>query len=110
MIKDFSLQTGIMETFHKDAVTGKITIHKEQDVEPLLELNKKAQAINNGSWKGDMHHVASIPTIVIEMWTEELKLKQAHNANPLHKENRKFLKAKLNSPDWALLRTKAGQI
>jgi len=40
-MKDIDPQTGIIETFSKDAMTGKIQIHKEQDVQPFLEANKQ---------------------------------------------------------------------
>ena len=54
--------------------------------------------------------MASIPPIVIEMWTEELKAKGADCCNPTSAQNRKFLLSKLNSSEWAYLRTKQGVI
>jgi hypothetical protein len=109
-MRDLDLQTGIVETFNKDSTTGKIHIHKEQDVNPFLEANK--QSINNqtGGFKGDMHKMASIPPIVLEMWREDMKAKGYPNPNPLSDEHKKYLKAKLNSPDWNFLRTKQGVI
>jgi len=54
--------------------------------------------------------MASIPPIVIVQWTEELKKHGADCINPLDAKNRKFLLAKLNSPEWNKLRTKQGVI
>jgi hypothetical protein len=109
-MRDIDAQTGIIETFSKDAMSGKISIHKEQDVKPFLESNKR-DIVNQGSgFKGDMHKMASIPPIVLEMWREEMKKQGYSNPNPLAVENRVFLKLKLNSPDWAFLRTKQGVI
>ena len=109
-MKEIDYQTGIIETFSQDAMSGKISIHKEQDVKPFLESNK--QEINNqtSGFKGDMHKMASIPPIVLEMWREEMKKQGYSNPNPLAVENRVFLKLKLNSPDWNFLRTKQGVI
>ena len=107
---DIDPQTGIIETFSKDATTGKIHIHKQQDVNPFLEFNQAEMSNQSGGFKGGWHKMASIPPIVIEMWREEMKAKGYPNPNPLDAENRKFLLGKLNSPDWNKLRTKQGVI
>lgn len=109
-MKDIDYQTGIIETFSQDAMSGKISIHKEQDVKPFLESNKRDVINQSSGFKGTMHKMASIPPIVLEMWREEMKRQGYSNPNPLAAENRVFLKLKLNSPDWAMLRTKQGVI
>lgn len=107
---DIDRFTGIVETFKKDDLTGKIHIKKSQDVEGLLDLNSADRTSSNNSWRGDMHKVASIPLIFIEQWREELKAMGSANINPLARENKLFFIAKLNSRDWAKLRTKEGRI
>lgn len=107
---DIDPQTGIIETFSKDAMTGKIHIHKQQDVNPFLQFNQNEMNNQSSGFKGGWHKMASIPPIVIEQWREEMKAKGYDNPNPLHAENRKFLLSKLNSPDWNKLRTKQGVI
>ena len=102
-------QTDIIEHYSKDA-NGKIQVHQTQDVDPFLEFNRKARESALGGFKGDMHKMASIPPIVIVMWTEELKASGADCVNPLDVQNRKFLLGKLNSPEWNKLRTKQGVI
>ena len=109
-MRDIDLQTGIIETFHKDSQTGKIHIHKEQDVNPFLEANKLERDNQSSGFKGTMHKMASIPPIVLEMWREDMKKKGYPNSNPLAVENRKYLLSMLNSPDWNFLRTKQGII
>ena len=109
-MRDIDAQTGIIETFSKDSQTGKIHIHKEQDVNPFLEANKREMDSQTTGFKGDMHKMASIPPIVLEMWREDMKKKGYNNPNPLAVENRKYLLARLNSPDWNFLRTKQGVI
>tara|TARA_R110000823_G_scaffold22385_1_gene67026 strand:- start:236 stop:559 length:324 start_codon:yes stop_codon:yes gene_type:complete len=107
-MKDLDYQTGILESY--SVVDKKIKVHKTQDVNPFLNANK--QEINNQStgFKGDMHKMASIPPIVLEMWREDMKKKGYPNSNPLAVSNRKYLLSKLNSPDWNFLRTKQGVI
>jgi hypothetical protein len=109
-MRDIDLQTGIIETFHKDNMTGKIHIKKEQDVHPFLDANKAEMSMQSGGFKGDMHKMASIPPIVLEMWREDMKAKGYPNPNPLAVENRKYLLSKLNDPAWNFLRTKQGII
>jgi len=106
---DIDAQTGIIEKYSKDD-SGKVKVYQTQDVKPFLEHNKKFEDANPKGFKGDWHRMASIPPIVIVMWTEELKASGADNTNPLDVKNRKFLLSKLNSPEWNKLRTKQGMI
>lgn len=110
-IFDVDHHTGIVETFKKDAMTGNIEIKKFQNVDKILDAN--ASDINSqidNNWRGDMHKVASIPMIVIDMWREELKKQGASDTNPLAKCNKLFLIAKINSSEWSKIRTKEGRI
>lgn len=102
-------QTDIVEHYSKD-INGKIQVYQTQDVQPFIEHNNQAQDVNGKGFKGDWHRMASIPPIVIVMWTEELKKMGADCINPIDKKNRKFLIGKLNDPDWNKLRTKQGVI
>jgi len=109
-MRDIDAQTGIIETFSKDAITGKINIKKEQDVNPFLAANRNELSSQTSGFKGDMHKMASIPPIVLEMWREDMKKHGYPDTNPLAVCNRKYLLSKLNSPDWNFLRTKQGVI
>ncbi len=102
--------TGIVDTFEQDPMTGKISINKTQEVGDLLDLNQAERLSNSGSFRGDMHKVASIPLIFIDQWREELKAMGAANINPLANANKAFFVGKLNSRNWAKLRTKEGRI
>lgn len=95
---------GITEYYSKDPMTGKITIRSTQDVAPVLKSNQQAKEIESGNWKGDMHHVASIPKVIWEQWWREF------GSNPMSKENRPRLLKKLNDRDWEKLRTKSGRL
>lgn len=54
---------------------------------------------------GFMHKVASIPLEVWEQWVLEWK-NSGHQGEP----DQDFLRAKLNSPEYAYLRTRSGRI
>ena len=102
----YDSDTGVVEHFQKEE--GKIIISKSQDVENTLKHNQ-IDRINNGSWKGDMHKVASIPVIVAEKWINELRM-AGRNTSLFCAENKPFLIAKLNSLEFQKLRTKEGVI
>lgn len=70
----------------------------------LLDYATKQRNAASDNWKGDMHHVASIPVEVWEQWWKEF------GGNPGAKENWPKLAAKLNSKDWCKLRTKEGRV
>lgn len=95
--------TGLTEYFHK---TEKgFAIETVQDVEGVIEHNKKALNNDNGHYRhGNFHPVAAIPHIVIEQWRKEL------GDDPLAKRNRKWLIAKLNDSDNKFLRLKGGRL
>ena len=104
--------TGITETFHE--VDNKVIIHKTADVSRELANNKREINSKDSGWKGggqgNWHKVASIPTIIIERWREELKAKGNPDNNPLSANNRPFLIAKLNDRNFSSLRTKEGRL
>jgi len=108
-ILDFDRHSGVIETFQQHE--GKNVIRKHQNTNAIIEANRQEMSSNiDGNWKGDMHKVASIPLIVVDMWREELKAKGVHDCDPLSTDNRPFLIAKINSSDWRGLRTKQGRI
>lgn len=106
---DIDAQTGIVEHYSKDE-DGKIKVYQTQDVKPFIQQNQRDLSNDSGGFKGNYHKMASIPPIVIVMWTEELKAMGAPDSNPTAVCNRKFLLGKLNSPEWNKLRTKQGVI
>lgn len=102
--------SGVTEGFAKGD-DGKIRIKKTQDVGHILDLNgAEANSKLDQGWKGDFHKVASIPMVVIDIWREELKAKGAHDCDPLSRNNKRFLIAKINSSEWSKLRTKTGRV
>tara|TARA_R110000744_G_scaffold121908_2_gene226758 strand:+ start:63 stop:404 length:342 start_codon:yes stop_codon:yes gene_type:complete len=107
---DADKYTGVIETFQKHE--GKNIIRRHQNTDAIFNANNNELNTHSSgnNWAGDMHKVASIPLIVVDMWREELKAKGLHNCNPLHNDNKTFLIAKINSSEWSKLRTKQGRI
>ncbi len=90
---------------------GELTVNRVQDVEPILEANKAAMS-NAPSWRpyagSNLRHVASIPLVVAEQWLKEgLDIIGPASKTP---EMRRKLAQKLNSNEYAYLRTYPGQV
>lgn len=79
---------------------------------PILDHNKKLYTQNDGHSPGKgLKRVASIPTIVLEIWAKEYNRDQ-NNGNwfGLPKQvQTKILKEKLNSSDFRYFRTAPGR-
>ena len=79
---------------------------------PILDHNKKLYTQNDGySPDKGLKRVASIPTIVLEIWCKEYH-KDQNNGNwfALPKETQhKILREKLNSSDYRYFRTASGR-
>lgn len=98
-------EAGIRHTW-EDNQDGTYTVHSEQDVEDLLDLNKAMANHNDGySPSREWRRAAFIPAIVLLKWRQELG-----GTDPLGPENRTWLKRRLNDPDWQHLRTASGRI
>lgn len=87
-----------------DEENNKTIIETVQDVEPLLNWTQKALSNSDQGWKGDWHHVAAIPLVVIEEWWREF------GGDPFSEEHKAKTIAKINSRDWCKVRTKEGKI
>jgi hypothetical protein len=89
----------IRTRFHPHA-DGSFTIQRrDDDVSPTLEWNKKLQ--NEPQKTESFHHIASIPAIVIEKWMTEEGAPVL--SMPAH-EFKKFIRRKLEDPDYAFLK------
>ena len=97
---DRNPEMGITRWFHHDDATGESTIHTEQDIEPLLELNSKLR--NNQTrldrW-GDGKIVASVPMTIYGEWLTSGKI-----------HDQSFLTRWLNDPANRVHRTFIGKV
>ena len=91
---------GRHEVFHEEP-DGTFTIETRQDAQAIVDENKRrfndyGDKLSIGK-RGDFHKVASIPATVMDQWIKET------NGEILN--DPKILAAKLNDPDWKLLKT-----
>ena len=89
---------------------GKLTINSQQDLNPLLDRNKKLYTQNDGyTASRDMRRVASVPPIMLEIWTKEHNGSRNWFALPKETQN-KILRTKLNSSEFKYFRTAEGRL
>ena len=89
---------------------GKLTINNQQNVNPLLERNKRLYTANSGYTPSrDFKRIASIPPIILEIWTKEHNGSRNWFALPKETQN-KILKTKLNSSEFKYFRTAEGSL
>lgn len=100
---DYDPYSGITETYHRNADKS-FTIHQTQDCQKAIDTIKEVRNSAQAGFKGEMHHMASIPLLLWEKWTIEF------GSDPGHPSNAKKLKAKLNSNEWQALRVKEGRM
>lgn len=96
------MDSPIKTKFKYDRSEDNMIVKSEQDVQPLLELNKKE--LNGDSPYGGvegngMRKVASIPLIVVEKWKREL------GVDVFNKDHMPKVKQLLNDAEWRWLRT-----
>lgn len=91
--------------FHHDTNADRITISHSQDVSGILEQNKRARALAESAKSTEMQRVASIPAVVVMEW-----MKEGINVMAPNHEDKKRIKKKLNSPEYAYLRTGGGRL
>lgn len=103
-ILDYDPVTGVQEIFHK--TDDGFAIQTVQNVENVLNNNKRALNEDSGNYRGaNYHHVAAIPIVVAQKWRKEL-----NGDDPFAAHNRKWLISKLNDPDNKFMRTKGGTL
>lgn len=97
--------TGAYETFFYDHADGRWGIHRYEDVTQHVDVVKAAYNESGTDWKGDMHHVASIPST---LWPELEKIGVMSRGGKILDKSR--LKAWLNERDNQAFRTRPGRI
>lgn len=79
-----------------------------QDVEPVLDLNKRLQ---NESQRraGAFHHVGFVPDVFALKWFNE-EWERGHRMRWMDEEHMRIIWRKLQDPDWKFLRTTDRQL
>lgn len=100
----FTSEAGVTHEWEDDGAGGGI-IHSTADVAPILELNKAMATENDGyAPSRELRRVASIPLVLIAKWLSE------EGWDAFDPANEDKLAAKLNSADYAHLRTAPGRL
>lgn len=87
-----------------DEPSGEHIVTRAQDVQPILEENKRLMNLNDGySPTRELRRVASIPFVVIEQW-------RAEGIDIFNKDHREAFRRKLNDPENLFLRTAPGRV
>ena len=95
----------ITTRFVEDPSTGDLIVHREADVEPLLNDNKALYNAGDGYTPSrELRRTASVPMAIIEKWRNELGIDVF---NPDHKAAVRRL---LNSSEYLYLRTAPGRL
>lgn len=86
-----------------DRATGKIAIERIQDVEDIIERNKRRQNEQQVTRGDGWHMIGEIPNIILEKWIVEDGISYKEMMSPDGFES--LVKRKLRDPDYAWLRT-----
>lgn len=100
-ILDYDPLTGVKRIYKWDASEEQGIIETVQDVQPVLDANKRAQNDGTGGWSPsrELRKVGSIPNIVIEKWLVE------EGINVFNKDHWPAVRRKLNSSEYRYLRS-----
>lgn len=90
-------------SLHLDRTERLIIAETMQDVEPILEHNKRLRSTPQKSDWG--RHIASIPNVIVTKWLNEEWARGNVSLRYLSKEFDELVARKLRDPDWAYLRT-----
>jgi hypothetical protein len=89
---------------HLDRTEHSITVERVQDVEDIIENNKRLQN-EPQSRKSSFRHIASIPNIFLERWLNEELARGNTTIRIFGPEMDALVARKLKDPDWKWLRT-----
>lgn len=90
---------GITRYWHYNDELDEYTIETVQDVQPIVDANKRAYNAEDKHYKGELHRVASLPLSVF------FDLKKRGIL-----DDQKAMKKWLNDPDNRYFRTKPGRV
>lgn len=91
----------IVTRIHRNRADRSVTFERVQDVEPILDDNKRLQG-EPQSRKSDFRHLATVPNVILEKWINE---EGAPVLSMSSHEFARFIRRKLDDPQYAYLRT-----
>lgn len=97
--------SAVIDTFHYDESTDTAVIKSVQDVEPILEANKRAFNDSGGYKSEVMNHKARIPEVIALKWCNDNGVKyQEFLSDP------NIMRRFLNDPDNKAWLTRPGRV
>lgn len=96
------METRLLLDRAPQARDSKIVAVTEQDVEPILDLNKALRSMPQKSDWG--RHVAKIPNVVLVTWLNEEYARGNTTIRLFGEEMDRLVERKLRDPEWAYLR------
>ena len=105
---DKYLEGDELKTIKADEMTNTFYEHTTQDVEGVLKSNKaRRNEFSGWNTAKDVKSIAEIPIVVCYQWLQEDGI--LFTALP-KEEMSKYLKKKLNDPQWSYLKTSEGKL
>jgi hypothetical protein len=91
--------TGAVEHYRYDESSDTCIIRRREDVEPVIEANKRS-GLDNDGWNADrsMRLAARIPPQVQLLWLQQ------YGIRAWDKNHKKAVRRLLNDPEWRHLR------
>lgn len=100
MLSRLLSRRGPVEVWHHSQADGTFVIETRQDVEPILERNRRLRTHDDGFTRSrDIARVASIPVVVQYEWLKR------YGVNVFDPNQEKAVKRLLNDSEWRYLRT-----
>ena len=108
-IRSVEYDAGVKTKYIQES-DGQLTINNQQNLNPLLERNKKLYTQNDGyTASRDMRRIASVPPIMLQLWTKEYN--GSNNWWALPKDTqKKIMRTKLNSNEFRYFKTSEGSL
>lgn len=112
---EYDAETATATYHHYDDLTKETTIETVQSVDGLLKRNKELRdqggkghlnALAKRGIKASWMHAATVPNIIIHKWMAE----EGINFFSPDPDQQKAVRRKLNSPEYAYLRTGTGRL
>lgn len=94
--------SGVITQLRLDRTEKLIVAESMQDVEPIIEHNKKLQGERQKSDWG--RHVASIPNIFLNKWLNEEHARGNTGLRLFSEDFNKIVQKKINDPEYRFLR------
>lgn len=96
----------VITKYHYDHLEDRLIVQTVQDVEPIIEANKRQYEVDNKRFKHEtFNHVARIPEALALKWCNDKGIKYSEFLS-----NPAVIRLFVNDPDNKFCRTKPGRV